>query len=191
MAFEYSEDQYGLRTFGSSVGEVINAAAATTATSSIADVDWAIAIASGQITGTVTSSVTCAGEVVIIEESDVHSYGMGSYGIHAYTQGDIQTVVTATSSATATCIRIRVGAATVTVAASISAQARRVPQGSALINGTSTTTVDTTANGARVRTSAATASPAATVVILGYKTAKGSATVSAACLLYTSDAADE
>jgi hypothetical protein len=179
MAFEYSEAQYGLRTYGSSVGEVINASATVTATCTIPNVNAVTAVGSGQITGTVTSSTTCSGEVVIIEETDVHSYGMGLYGIHEYTQGDIQTVVTAISSVTASCIRIRVGVATVTVASSISASAVRVPETGATVSGTSTTTVTTTGNGARVRESSATVSPSATIVTLGFKTAKGSATVSA------------
>ena len=179
MAFEYSEAQYGLRTFGSSVGEVINASATVTATCTIPNVSWVVALGSGQITGTVTSSSSCSGEVVIIEETDVHAYGMGSYGIHAYTQGDIQTVVTATSSATASCLRKREGSATASVVANVSASARRVPEGSALINGTSTTTVTTTGNGSRVREGSATATPEATITTDAFKTAKGSATVSA------------
>ena len=100
MAFEYGEAQYGLRTFGSSVGEVINASATVTATCTIPNVDWVVAIGAAASL-TATSSATCSGEQIVLEESDVHAYGMGSYGIHAYTQGDIQTVVTATSTVTA------------------------------------------------------------------------------------------
>ena len=89
MAFEYSEAQYGLRTYGSSAGEVINASATVTATCTIPNVNAVTAVGSGPATMTSTASITCAGEVVIIEETDVHSYGMGLYGIHEYTQGDI------------------------------------------------------------------------------------------------------
>ena len=186
MAFEYSESVFGLRTYGSSVGEVQNASATVTATCTIPNVDWEVARGSGQITGTITSSATCSGEVVILEETDVHAYGMGSYGIHEYTQGDIQTVVTATSSATASALRVRVASATVTVVASITAQARRVPEGSALINGTSTTSVTTTGNGARVRESSATVSPTSTITSEGFATRGGSATVSAVASLTVS-----
>jgi len=126
---------------------------------------------------TSTASITCVGEVVILEETDVHAYGMGSYGIHEYTQGDIQTVATATSSATASCLRLRTGSATVAVVSAISAQARRVPEGSALINGTSTTSVTTTGNGARVRTSGATATPEATITTASQVVGERSATV--------------
>jgi hypothetical protein len=179
MAFEYGESYYGLRTFGSSVGEVKDASATVTATSSIANVDWAIAVGSGQITGTVTSSSSCSGEVVIIERIDEFAYGMGSYGINAYTQGDLQTVITATSSASVSGIRKRVGTATVSAVANVSASARRVPEGSALVNGTSTTTVTTTGNGSRVREGSATSSTVASVTTDAFKTAKGSATVTA------------
>ena len=96
MAFEYGESYFGLRTFGSSLGEVQDASATVTATSGANAVNWAVAIGSGQITGTAASSSSCSGEVVIIEESDVFSYGMGSYGMNAFTQGDLQNVVTAT-----------------------------------------------------------------------------------------------
>ena len=186
MAFEYSEAQYGLRTFGSSVGEVINASATVTATCTIPNVDWEVALGSGQITGTVTSSSSCSGEVVIIERIDEFAYGMGAYGENAYTQGDLQTVITATSTVTASCIRKRTGSATASVVANVSASARRVPEGSALINGTSTTTVTTTGNGSRVRESSATATPEATITTDAFKTAKGSATVSAVASLTAS-----
>jgi len=106
MAFEYSESVYGVRTYGSSVGEVQNASATVTATCTIANVNWQVARGSGQITGTVASSATCSGEVVILEETDVFSYGSGLYGQNEYTQGDLQTVVTAVSSVTASGERI-------------------------------------------------------------------------------------
>jgi len=179
MAFEYGESYFGLRTFGSSLGEVQDASATVTATSGSNAVNWVVAIGSGQITGTVTSSSSCSGEVVIIEESDVFSYGMGSYGMNAFTQGDLQTVVTATSSASASCIRQREASATVSVVANVSASARRVPEGSALVNGTSTTTVTSNSNGSRVRESSATSSPVTTVTTSAFKTAKGVATSSA------------
>jgi hypothetical protein len=186
VAFEYGESYYGLRTFGSSAGEVKDASATVTVTSSMPNVPWAIAVGSGQITGTVASSSSCSGEVVIIEETDVFSYGSGLYGQNEYTQGDLQTVATATSSATVVGLRIQSGSATVTVASSISASGRRVPEGSALINGSSTTTVTSTGNGSRVRESSATSSPATTITASAFITAKGAATASAVASLTAS-----
>jgi len=179
MAFEYGESYFGLRSYGSSVGEVKDASATVTATSGSNPVAWAVGLGSGQITGTVASSSSCSGEVVIIEESDVFSYGMGSYGQNAYTQGDLQTTVTATASATASCLRKRTASATVTVSAAISVEARRIPEGSVLIEGSSTTTITTSSNGSRVRESSATSSPVTTITTSGFKTVKGTATVSA------------
>ena len=179
MAFEYGESYFGLRSYGSSAGEVKDASATVTATSGSNPVAWAVGLGSGQITGTVASSSSCSGEVVIIEESDVFSYGMGSYGQNAYTQGDLQTTVTATASATASCLRKRTASATVTVSAAISVEARRIPEGSVLIEGSSTTTITTSSNGSRVRESSATSSPVTTITTSGFKTVKGTATVSA------------
>ena len=163
MAFEYGESYYGLRSFGSSQGEVEDASASITATCTIPNVSYIVARGSGQITGTCSSSTTCSGEVVIIEETDKYSYGMGAYGLQPYTQGDIQTIVYATSSATALCVRVIDAACSLTATASITANARRVPEGSALINGASTTTVTTSGNGSRVRTSGGTVSATATI----------------------------
>ena len=301
MAFEYSESVYGVRTYGSSVGEVINASATVTATSSIANVNWVVAIGAAA-SMTSTSATTCSGEVVILEETDVFSYGSGLYGQNEYTQGDLQTVVTATSAVTASCERILLSGAlsagasgfaaiggflgnasatvtvtsgatadgqvvgersatvtsassitanstctfnftipiavasattctaeeffleasdkmvyghgiygeqvydqsdlqtvvtatssatatcnrvqnilqtTVSVVANVTCVARRVPEGSALIDGTSTTVVTTTGNGARVRTSGATATPEATIATAGQVVGERSATVTA------------
>ena len=185
MAFEYGEAYYGLRTFGSSQGEVKDASASLTATCTIPNVNYVVAKGSGQITGTCASSTTCSGEVVIIEETDKYSYGMGAYGLQPYTQGDIQTIVYATSSATALCVRVIDAACSLTATASITANARRVPEGSALINGASTTTVTTSGNGSRVRTSGGTVSATATIsqycVRVRESSANPSATSSVTC----------
>ena len=179
MAFEYGESYYGLRSFGSSQGEVEDASASITATCTIPNVSYVVARGSGQITGTVTSSTTCSGEVVIIEETDVHSYGLGAYGLQPYTQGDIQTIASATSSATALCVRVIDAACSLTATASITANARRVPEGSALINGASTTTVTTSGNGSRVRTSGGTVSATATISQYCVRVRESSANLSA------------
>jgi len=302
MAFEYSESVYGVRTYGSSVGEVINASATVTATCTIANVNWVVAIgadasmtstasitcsgevviiedtsefdygtglyganqfgienlqtivsatssianvvavrvrlatgivsaesatvtiggftANAEATVTVTSATTCGGQIVgersgtitsassvtanstctfnftipiavtsattcaaeefFLEESDKMVYGHGLYGRQVFDQSDLQTVVSAVSSATATCNRVlATTTATVTAVASITALGRRVPEGSALINGTSTTVATSTGNGTRVRTSGATATPEATIAIAGQVVGERSATVTA------------
>ena len=158
MAFEYSESAYGLRTYGSSVGEVLNASATVTATSSIANVDWVVAIgASASLTA--TASITCSGEVIILEETDVFSYGSGLYGQNEYTQGDLQTVVTATSTVTAACERILLASATVTVASSVAAIGGFTANASA----PSTTTSATTSSGQVVGERSATVTVTSTV----------------------------
>ncbi len=116
MAFEYGESYYGLRTFGSSVGEVQDASATVTATSGANGVNWIVNLGSGVITLTATSSSTCSGEVVIIEETDSRNYGDWNYGVGVFNGGadDLQTVVTATSSATADSKRVRIATASTT-----------------------------------------------------------------------------
>ena len=58
-----------------------------------------------------------------------------------------------------------VAANAVSATAAVSASARRVPLGSALINGASTTTVNSTANGSRVRESSGTSTATATASV--------------------------
>ena len=163
MAFEYSESYYGLRSFGSSQGEVKDASATVTATCTIANVVYVVARGSGPIAATCSSSTSCSGEQVIIEETDKYSYGMGAYGLQPYTQGDIQTIVSATSTVTCSAVTVVDAACALTATASISANARRVGETSVLINGVSTTTITTNGNGTRVRTSGATVSATATI----------------------------
>ena len=146
MAFEYSESVYGVRTYGSSVGEVINASATVTATSSIANVNWVIAIGA-EASLTATSTTTCSGEVVILEETDVHSYGSGLYGANEYTQGDLQTIISATSSiANVNYIRVR------NAVGIVAAESATVTIGGFTANasGTITVTSATTCSGQKV-----------------------------------------
>tara|TARA_R100000951_G_scaffold109742_1_gene107228 strand:- start:1594 stop:2829 length:1236 start_codon:yes stop_codon:yes gene_type:complete len=155
MAFEYGESYYGLRSFGSSVGDVKDASATVTATSGANGVNWIVTMG-GDASTTVTSSATCSGEVVIIEDTSSRLYGDWLYGVGVFDGDDnLQTVVTATSSATALGSRVRIATATATVNSGITVGVRRVPEGSAIINGASTTSVTTTSNGARVRTGSA------------------------------------
>ena len=102
MAFEYGESYFGLRTFGLSVGDVKDASATVTATSGANGVNWIVTMG-GDASTTVTSSATCSGEVVIIEETDTRNYGDWNYGVGVFNGGqdDLQTVVTATSTVTA------------------------------------------------------------------------------------------
>jgi len=155
MAFEYGESYFGLRSFGSSAGDVKDASATVTATSGANGVNWIVTMG-GEASTTATSSATCSGEVVIIEETSSRLYGDWQYGVGVFDGDDnLQTVVTATSSATAVGARVRIATATATVNSGITVGVRRVPEGSALIDGASTTTVTTTGNGARVRTGSA------------------------------------
>lgn len=164
MAFEYGESYFGLRTFGSSVGDVQDASATVTATSGANGVNWIVTMG-GDASTTVTSSATCSGEVVIIEETDTRNYGDWNYGVGVFNGGqdDLQTVVTATSSATAVGTRVRIATASTTANSGATVGVRRVPEGSALINGASTTTVTTTGNGARVRTGQATSTTTSSI----------------------------
>ena len=143
MAFEYGESYYGLRTFGSSVGDVKDASATVTATSSIANVNYVVNIGSGTVTITATSSITCSGEAVIIERTDEYAYGSGLYGMEAYTQGDLQTIVSATSStAVSSALRVRSASGTSTVTSGESADSEKIFQGSATSSVTSSSTAD-------------------------------------------------
>ena len=163
MAFEYGESYFGLRSFGSSAGDVKDASATVTATSGANGVNWIVTMG-GEASTTATSSATCSGEVVIIEETSSRLYGDWLYGVGVFDGDDnLQTVVTATSSATAVGARVRIATATATVNSGITVGVRRVPEGSALIDGASTTTVTTTGNGARVRTGTATSTTTSSV----------------------------
>ena len=139
MAFEYSESVYGVRTYGSSVGEVLNASATVTATSSIANVGWVIAIGA-DASLTATASITCSGEVVIIEDSSEFSYGSGLYGANNYGIENLQTIVSATSSiVNVNCVRKRLASATVTATSSVVAIGGFTANASATVTATSTT----------------------------------------------------
>ena len=163
MAFEYGESYYGLRSFGSSVGDVKDASATVTATSGANGVNW-VTTMGGDASTTVTSSATCSGEVVIIEDTSSRLYGDWQYGVGVFDGDDnLQTVVTATSSATADSKRVRIATASTTANSGMTVGVRRVPEGSAIINGASQTTVTTTGNGARVRIATATSTTTSSV----------------------------
>jgi hypothetical protein len=163
MAFEYGESYYGLRSFGSSAGDVKDASATVTVTSGANGVNWIVTMG-GDASTTVTSSATCSGEVVIIEDTSSRLYGDWQYGVGVFDGDDnLQTVVTATSSATAVGARVRIATASTTVNSGMTVGVRRVPEGSALIDGASTTTVTTTGNGARVRTGQATSTTTSSI----------------------------
>jgi hypothetical protein len=163
MAFEYGESYFGLRSFGSSAGDVKDASATVTATSGANGVNWIVNLG-GDASTTVTSSATCSGEVVIIEDTSSRLYGDWQYGVGVFDGDDnLQTVVTATSSATADSQRVRIASATSTVASGFSANARRIPNGSVLISGGSTTTINTTANGTRRRIGTATSTTTSSI----------------------------
>jgi hypothetical protein len=163
MAFEYGESYFGLRTYSSSVGDVKDASATVTATSGANGVDWIVTLG-GDASTTATSSATCSGEVVIIEDTSSRLYGDWQYGVGVFDGDDnLQTVVTATSSATADSKRVRIATASTTANSGITVGVRRVPEGSAIINGASQTTVTTTGNGARVRIATATSTTTSSI----------------------------
>jgi len=122
MAFEYGESYYGLRTWGSSDGDVKDASAALTATSSAGAVDWEIAIGAAAAT-TATASVTCSAEKIVLEESDRYTYGSGLWGRNVFAgDADLQTIVSATSSiANVVQERVRTASATVSATSSVAA----------------------------------------------------------------------
>jgi len=163
MAFEYGESYYGLRSWGSSTGDVKDASATVTATSGANGVNWIVTMG-GDASTTVTSSATCSGEVVIIEDTSSRLYGDWQYGVGVFDGDDnLQTVVTATSSATADSKRVRIATASTTANSGMTVGVRRVPEGSAIINGASQTTVTTTGNGARVRIATATSTTTSSI----------------------------
>ena len=163
MAFEYGESYYGLRSFGSSAGDVKDASATVTATSGANGVNWIVTMG-GDASTTVTSSATCSGEVVIIEDTSSRLYGDWQYGVGVFDGDDnLQTIVTATSSATADSKRVRIATASTTANSGSTVGVRRVPEGSAIINGASQTTVTTTGNGARVRIATATSTTTSSI----------------------------
>ena len=163
MAFEYGESYFGLRSFGSSAGDVKDASATVTATSGANGVDWIVTMGGGGST-TATSSATCSGEVVIIEDTSSRLYGDWQYGVGVFDGDDnLQTIVTATSSATADSKRVRIATASTTANSGMTVGVRRVPEGSAIINGASQTTVTTTGNGARVRIATATSTTTSSI----------------------------
>ena len=163
MAFEYGESYFGLRTFGSSVGDVQDASATVTATSGANGVNWIVTMG-GDASTTATSSATCSGEVVIIEDTSSRLYGDWQYGVGVFDGDDnLQTIVTATSSSTADSKRVRIATASTTANSGMTVGVRRVPEGSAIINGASQTTVTTTGNGARVRIATATSTTTSSI----------------------------
>ena len=140
MAFEYGESYYGLRTFGSSVGDVKDASAALTATSSIANVSYQVLIpASASLTA--TASITCSAESFPLKRSDEFDYGTGLYGANQYGSEDLQTIVSATSSiANVAGVRVQFGSATVSAVASITSVAEKINLSSGTTTATSTIT---------------------------------------------------
>ena len=155
MAFEYGESYYGLRTFGSSAGDVKDASATVSVASTI--VSSAIKVRIAGATVSVSASLVALGEEFILEESSAFTYGSGLYGANQYGTEDLQTVVTATASVTATCIRVRLAGALVASASSITTIGEEVHLGSATASATSTITaaaiISVAADGAMTSTS--------------------------------------
>ena len=158
MAFEYGESYYGLRTFGSSAGEVKDASATVSVASTSTSSALKVRIAGATVS--VAASLVALGEEFILEESSAFTYGSGLYGANQYGTEDLQTVVTATASVTATCIRVRLAGALSAGASSITTIGEEVHLGSATASATSTITAAAIKSvvGAGVVTSTATIS---------------------------------
>jgi len=139
MAFEYGESYYGLRTWGSSDGDVKDASAALTATSGAGAVNY-ITARGASASLTATASVSCSAEKIILEESDRYTYGSGLWGRNVFAgDADLQTIVSATSSiANVVHERVRTASATVTAACSVAAIGGMRRSGSATVTATST-----------------------------------------------------
>ena len=181
MAFEYGESYYGLRTFGSSAGDVKDASASLTATSSISSpsgdilVDATLSLYGRGLYGsnlfgteliqiTVTASITCSAESFPLKRSDEFDYGTGLYGANQYGSEDLQTIVSATSSiANVAGVRVQFGSATVSAVASITSVAEKIN----LSSGTTTATSTITASAA--------------LAIVGAGTMTSTSTISATC----------
>ena len=158
MAFEYGESYYGLRTFGSSAGDVKDASASLTATSSISSpsgdilVDATLSLYGRGLYGsnlfgteliqiTVTASITCSAESFPLKRSDEFDYGTGLYGANQYGSEDLQTIVSATSSiANVAGVRVQFGSATVSAVASITSASEKIHLSSGTTTATSTIT---------------------------------------------------
>lgn len=169
-------------------GQVVGERSATVSVAStVTQTGNATFASGGTVTVTVSSGVTAAGEKFILEETDAQGYGSYLYGVGVYDLSDLQTVISATSTVACTAEKINVASATLDGTASISVLARRIADGSVLLNGTSVTTATSNGNGSRVRTSAApltataTVVPASTIVRVRESSANPSATVSITC----------
>lgn len=124
-----------------------------------------------------SATITASGEDIIYEDTDKYSYGSGLYGMHEYTNGDLQTIVSAQSSTVvANGIRIQQGSATVSATSGESADSEKIYQGSA----TSSASVSILANGAftvNVQPNTITSSATITPSILRIRNASGITTV--------------
>ena len=138
-------------------------------------------------TVTATSSATAIGEEFILEETDAQGYGSYVYGVGTYDLSDLQTVISATAVVTCSGEKVNIDGASISATATVSAIARRIADGSVLINGTSVTVATSTGNGTRVRTSTApitvesTVVPASTITRVRESSGNPSATASITC----------
>ena len=122
--------------------DVPSGALSVTATSSIASFS-ADRDRTSSATVNAVVTITASGEDIIYEDTDEYAYGSGLYGMEAYTQGDLQTIVSATSStAVSNALRVRSASGTSTVTSGESADSEKIFQGSATSSVTSSITAD-------------------------------------------------
>ena len=132
-------------------GRSITGSATLSATSSVSS-PTAIRF---RLSGAAVSSNTTTASVAqkfILELSNRYSYGTSAYGTNLYGVDDFEMAVNATSTATASAEIVYLRSATATPTSTSTCSARRVPEGSALIYGTSSTGTSSISTGARIRT---------------------------------------
>ncbi len=173
--FAYGASYYGLRDYDQTTGSVKDAPATANAVSSIPNVRYIVAIGA-DASLTATSSSSCSGEVVIIEETDKFSYGSGLYGQNEYTQGDLQTIISVTSSTSSvTPLVYRQIPVTISVSATVNVLGGMTLNGSATPTATSTVS----SGGVRYRESSATASVSSSTTVSPTATYSDSVSISA------------
>ena len=171
--FAYGDSYYGLRSYDQTTGEVKDASAALTATSTLPAVNYVIAIGA-EASLTATSSMTCSGEGIIREDSDKFAYGTGLYGSNEYDQADLQTIVSATSSiASVSGEKINLVSAAISAVVTINVLGGLTLNGS----GTSSSSSTTSSSGVRYREGSAIVSVTSSTTTTAYGTLSGVATV--------------
>lgn len=132
-------------------GRSVFSPAASTVTSSVSSPSATRFRLSGAAVSSNTTTASVA-QKFILELSNRYSYGTSAYGTNLYGIDDFEMAVTATSTTTASAEIVYLRSATATPTSTSTCSARRVPEGSALVYGTSSTGTSSISTGARIRT---------------------------------------